>query len=223
MLLTLGGWPAYTAPMATDGTGTAGAVEDRRVRTQSRGVVRSTSRDWCTPPKYAEVVHRFFPDLALDPCSNESSIIRARVRYSLPEHDGLVESWDFPSLYVNPPYGVDAERGTSISQWLARCAEAHRAHGSEVLALVPVATNTGHWKKYVWGVARGVCFLADTRLKFLVGGELSKKGAPMACSVPYWGEDYERFRQHFAPYGAVVPVSEAWGNGTVLGESPPGQ
>jgi hypothetical protein len=120
--------------------------------------------------------------------------------------DGLKETWDFPTIYVNPPYGADRQRGTTIRHWLQKCAEAHKSYGAEVLALVPVATNTGHWKRCVWGKATAVCFLYDTRLRFLVNGREEGKGAPMACAMVYWGADFDRFMEVFMQLGAVVDL-----------------
>jgi hypothetical protein len=167
--------------------------------------VNSRNRDWGTPRKYVAAVREFFGvRIALDPCSNRHSIVDARVEYRLPRHDGLKESWNFPTIYVNPPYGADRKRGTSIRNWLARCQQAHREHQSEVIALVPVATNTGHWKKHVFGKAAALCFLYDTRLRFLISGKDGGKGAPMSCAIIYWGRNYLRFFEVFIRYGAVV-------------------
>jgi len=169
--------------------------------------LNTLSQEWGTPHKYVDAVREFFGGkIDLDPCSNRHSIVQARIEYHLPRHDGLRESWDFSNIYVNPPYGIDKERGTSIKKWLLRCATAHKEHGSEVLALVPVATNTGHWKKYVFGAATGVCFLYDTRLKFLVDGKNGGKGAPMSCAMIYWGTDFDRFLSVFSKFGAVVDL-----------------
>jgi hypothetical protein len=171
--------------------------------------INSLSQDWGTPEKYVEAVKEFFGGaIDLDPCSNEFSIVKARVEYRLPKHNGLKDSWNYERIYVNPPYGLDRKRGTGIKNWLYRCAYAHRTYGSEVLALVPVATNTRHWKKYVFGCARSICFLADTRLKFLVNGENGGKGAPMSCAMIYWGTDHERFRSVFSKFGAVLGLEE---------------
>ena len=165
------------------------------------------SVDWCTPPRYVDAVRRVFREnIALDPCSNEWSLVRAGTEYSLPLRDGLRESWDYPTVYVNPPYGADRERRTTIKHWLGQCALAHRVYGSEVIALVPVATNTGHWKKYVWGQAAAICFLYDTRLRFLVEGKDVGKGAPMSCSMIYWGKDINAFADVFGEFGAVVDI-----------------
>ena len=76
--------------------------------------------------------------------------------------------------------------------------------GSEVIALVPVATNTEHWKKYIYNRATAVCFLYDTRLRFLVDGKDEGKGAPMSCAMVYWGKNYQRFHDVFIKFGAVL-------------------
>jgi len=133
------------------------------------------------------------------------------VEYSLPKHDGLEESWNFPTIYVNPPYGSDREHGTTIRHWLRKCAEANKLYHSEVLALIPVATNTAHWKKYIYGKAAGICFLYDTRLRFLVKGRDQGKGAPMSCAMVYWGGNFERFSEVFLPFGAVVNMQNLIG------------
>jgi hypothetical protein len=170
------------------------------------------SQEWGTPPKYVAAVKEFFGGkIHLDPCSNRYSIVNALVEYSLPDNDGLRKSWDFPTIYVNPPYGLDRERGTSIKDWLRRCEEAHRLYQSEVVALVPVATNTGHWKKYVYGKASAVCFLYDTRLRFLVNGEDGGKGAPMSCAMIYWGPRVAEFFQIFIHFGAVINIENLKG------------
>lgn len=185
--------------------------------TAGRKVI-TDNKDWCTPPKYVDAITEFFGGtIHLDPCSNRYSIVNAKVEYSLPKHDGLRESWDYPTIYVNPPYGIDHKHGTAIRDWLRRCEEAHRLHGSEVIALVPVATNTGHWKKYVYGKATAICFLYDTRLRFLVNGKHGGKGAPMSCALIYWGKNYQRFFDYFLRFGAVVNIENL--KGQTIGEN----
>jgi len=174
--------------------------------------VNTLSQSWGTPHKYVKAVKDFFDGfIDLDPCSNEYSIVRAKVEYLLPTHDGLKETWNYPTIYVNPPYGIDKERGTTIKNWLAKCAYAHEEFDSEVLALVPIAANTMHWKKYVFTKAIGICFLYDTRLRFLENGLDSGKGAPMACAMIYWGRQFAKFFEVFIEYGAVVDTSNLIG------------
>jgi hypothetical protein len=185
--------------------------------TAGRKVI-SQNKDWCTPPKYLEAIREFFGGtIHLDPCSNRYSIVNALVEYSLPTHDGLRESWNFPTIYVNPPYGIDREHGTSIKDWLRKCEKANRLYQSEVIALVPVATNTGHWKQYVYGKAAAICFLYDTRLRFLVNGKDAGKGAPMSCALIYWGCHFERFFQIFTRFGAVVDLENL--KGVLIGQN----
>lgn len=173
--------------------------------TAGRTVI-GNSRDWCTPPKYVKAVKDVLGTVALDPCSNKWSQVNAEVEFRLPEADGLREIWDHPTIYVNPPYGSDVERGTKIIDWLKKCADAHQDYGSEVIALVPIAANTKHWKLYVWPKASAICFLYDTRLRFLVNGKDDGKGAPMACAAIYWGSHKERFAEVFKAHGAVVDL-----------------
>lgn len=169
--------------------------------------LNTLSRNWGTPDKYVHAIRRFFDgDIQLDPCSNEYSIVHALVEYRLPDNDGLKDSWCFNKIYVNPPYGIDKERKTSIKDWIRRCAESSEEFDAEVLALIPVATNTKHWKNYIFGRATSICFLYDTRLRFLINGCAGGKGAPMACVMVYWGKDFKKFKSVFQNFGAVVDI-----------------
>jgi hypothetical protein len=181
-----------------------------------------TSRDWGTPHKYVNAVKEVFGgSIALDPCSNPYSIVRADTEYLLPRNDGLRESWNFPTIYVNPPYGIDHLRKSNINAWLRRCENANRAHDAEIIALVPVATNTGHWKRYVYGAAALICFLYDTRLRFLVDGRDEGKGAPMSCAMIYWGHRHlGNFTSVFMRHGAVVDIRNLHGVQIARKETP---
>lgn len=180
--------------------------------TAGRNNSESLSQHWCTPQEYVDAIRECFDGpIALDPCSNRYSLVGASVEYSLPDMDGLVAPWDYPTIFVNPPYGRDKVRGSTIRDWLRRCAEAHAQHRSEVLALVPVATNTRHWKEHVFGVATAVAFLYDTRLRFLINGKKTGKGAPMSCAMVYWGAHCDRFETVFIRFGAVVDLRRLQG------------
>jgi hypothetical protein len=150
----------------------------------------------------------FGGQIDLDPCANEHSLVGARVSYQLPEHDGLLESWDYDTIYVNPPYGSDSVRGTRIAHWFDRMARA-AATGSEIIALVPVATNTAHWKRYVYPVAGAICFLYEPRLRFYIHGREDPRGAPMSCAVIYYGKRVQNFAAEFRQHGAVIPLRDA--------------
>lgn len=169
--------------------------------------VNTLSQSWCTPPKYVTAIKKFWGgNIELDPCSNEYSIVKALTEYRLPEHDGLKQTWNFKTVYVNPPYGADRNRGTTIKDWLAKCCQTYNEFNSEIIALIPVAPNTTHWKKCIFGQASAICFLYDTRLRFLVDGIDTGKGAPMACCLIYWGNNYNHFFNNFIEFGAVVDI-----------------
>ena len=175
-------------------------------------MVNSQSVNWCTPAKYVTAIKALCNSkVALDLCSNKWSIVEAETAFALPRYDGLIEEWNYKTIYVNPPYGADRSRKTTIKHWLYKCAHAHRQFHSEVLALVPVAASTSHWKEYVWGSATAVCFLYDTRLKFLENGDGEGKGAPMACAMIYWGANYDDFFEIFLEFGAVVDLRDLLG------------
>lgn len=168
----------------------------------------SQSQSWGTPKKYVDAIKLFFNgEIDLDPCSNEYSIVKANTEYMLPEKDGLEESWNFSRIYVNPPYGRCRKSKTSIKDWLEKCSDAHYRYKSEVIALIPVATNTSHWKQFVFSKASFICFLYDTRLRFLENGEDTGKGAPMACCLVYWGNRKQDFFRVFSSFGAVVDIT----------------
>lgn len=174
--------------------------------------INSLSQSWGTPEKYVNAVKNFFGGVIdLDPCSNDYSIVNANTEFKLPKTDGLKENWNFKNIYVNPPYGKDRKRGTTIKHWLARCVQAHEEYNSEVLALIPIAANTVHWKKFVFTKASAICFLYDTRLRFLENGKDTGKGAPMACAMVYWGNNSDKFYEIFIEHGAVVNISNLIG------------
>lgn len=131
--------------------------------------------------------------------------LNARRLPSKTGEDRLAEPWDAETIYVNPPYGTDSERGTRIIHWFAKIAEAV-SNGSEVIALAPVATNTRHWKQFVYPLASAICFLYEPRVKFLINGEEDPKGAPMSIAAIYYGDNPRAFANEFCQHGAVISM-----------------
>ena len=166
----------------------------------------SEKKDWNTPPKYVAPVIKFFGgQVDLDPCSNAFSLINATTNYILPT-DGLQQVWNFKRIYINPPYGKNVDTDTSIYDWINKDNLANKEFGSEVLLLIPVATNTKHFKDIIFRNAKGICFLSDTRLKFWTDGKEDPKGAPMSCCMVYFGSDYVKFEKIFNSYGKCFEI-----------------
>lgn len=69
----------------------------------------SSNLDWNTPAQILDPTRLVLLNIDLDPCSNSTSKVGAAVNYSLPEHDGLEDTWlvnkGGTTVYVNPPYG----------------------------------------------------------------------------------------------------------------------
>jgi len=150
--------------------------------------VNTKSIHWCTPPKFVEPITEFMGHIDLDPCSNKESIVKAATELT---DSGLDYDWNqHATIFVNPPYGK------GIYSWLKKCSEVN----SEVIALIPVATNTRHWKDFIFN-SEVICFISDTRLKFMIDGTTDNKGASMACCLVYWGNRAEDFTAKFSEYG----------------------
>lgn len=164
----------------------------------------SDKKDWNTPPKYIELIKEMFDEIDLDPCSNEFSLVDAKIKYQLPTN-GLKESWNYKRIFVNPPYGRDVLNKTSIYDWIQKGLESYKL-GNELLFLIPVATNTKHFKNIIFKHAKGICFLEDTRLKFWSEGKEDKKGAPMSCCMVYFGSDYQKFKNIFNKFGKCFEI-----------------
>ena len=157
--------------------------------------------DWNTPEKYVKAVLDVFGYIDLDPCSNINSIVPSRVKYIYPENDGLRDSWDFNRIYINPPFGKGLN-GTTIYDWLGRGYNETR-NGNNVMALIPVATNTKHWKEFVFK-SDVICFLGDTRLKFRINNSENNKGISVSCAMALWGDEYKnKFIEVFENYGNI--------------------
>lgn len=160
------------------------------------GYMESSERtDWCTPANIVNAVKEMFDIIHLDPCSNEASIVGARVNYILPTNDGLKDTWNYPTIYVNPPFG------SGLKTWVDLCAKANLLYGSEVILLLPAAVDTKWWQDIIFKYANGVCFLRG-RVKF-IGAD---SGAPMACALVYFGDDTERFKHIFIKLGTVLDI-----------------
>lgn len=153
--------------------------------------------NWNTPKNIADKVHDFFDGgIHLDPCSNSYSVVRAKRSVVLPEC-GLSLDWSqYANIFINPPYG----RG--IKPWFKKARDHQKAHAGNIILLVPVGTNTSHWKEYVFNQQdTSVCFIRDSRLKFGISGCENNKGAPMACALLYFGRDVDKFKRMFSSIG----------------------
>ena len=150
-------------------------------------LLSSKRMDWNTPANVIEKIRAFAP-IGLDPCSNVTSKVGAKVSWL---SGGLEVSWtDYGLVYVNPPYG------RALKEWAFKIIdEAHK--GAEIIALVPARTDT-KWFQSLFTECSNVCFWK---------GRITFEGAPYPAPFPsalfYFGED-TRFERIFELLGIVV-------------------
>jgi hypothetical protein len=167
-------------------------------------IISSTSRDWNTPSWLVEaVLQTFDPEgIDLDPCSNEHSLVPAKVRICLPM-DGLAVEWDYyNTVFINPPYGRDQERGTSISDWTEKASNAEKA---ACIVVIPASVDTKHWHEFVFPKAKSICFI-EGRVKFGMKGNYSSPTTGPTAAILFnpQGKMFNpAFRQAFEQLGKV--------------------
>lgn len=169
------------------------ATVDKALHSSAR--TGTGSDDWCTPAEVLDCV-REVNFIAIDPCSNDASLVDAMFSYGpgceatyIQNIDGLKEEWDPGSglVYVNPPY-------SQMSKWADKIvSESHH----EIVALVPLRTPRWWWK--MWHRAEAVALWVG-RLTF-VGAE---SGAPFDSALFYYGPRPRRFEAAFKGRAEVI-------------------
>lgn len=127
-------------------------------------------RDECHPrqsmltPAYIlePIRHLLGGNIGLDPCTEPDNPTLAEAWISLPE-DGCTASWDYNSVFCNPPYGEARDR------WVERCIV--EGHKRPVVLLIPSHTDTRTFQRAA--TACTSVLLIRGRLKF---GALRPKG-----------------------------------------------
>jgi len=149
---------------------------------RSRVLLSSDHQAWNTPAVVLAALEPLGP-IALDPCSNGSSIVAAAMNWTLAD-DGLSRSWAAAAgrglVYVNPPF-------SEIETWTARAA-LEAAAGAEIVMLTPNRPDT-RWmaEALASGATR-----ADWRGRVRFGG--ARDQAPFPICLLYWGSRVARFR-----------------------------
>lgn len=127
---------------------------------------RPGSVTWLTPPALLAALGPF----DLDPCAfpEPRPWPTAAVHYA-PPRDGLLLPWR-GRAWINPPFGSQAD------PWLAKAAQ----HGNAIV-LVPAATETERWFRWIWPLAQAVCFLHGRPYFHRPDG--SRAGANSGCAI----------------------------------------
>ena len=163
-------------------------------RTHNARIAVMTSRasvEWYTPAHIIRRVRAVMGAIDLDPasCEEANRTVQARRIYTARE-DGLLQSWQAPTLYLNPPYGK------AIDPFIHRLDHDYRSGiVGEALALVPARVDTRWWQRLV---DYPVC-LVEGRITF----SNAKNGAAFPCGIFYLGGREDRFVEEFSGLGAI--------------------
>lgn len=162
-------------------------------------LMSSDRMDWNTPAVVLDLVRRVGP-IGLDPCSNLTSIVGARVevRREVDNLDGLALDWGAivrpgEVVFCNPPYGRE------IGDWVAKCEIGSQRRGVQTIALVPARPDTRWWHDWCAPPAsQAVCFWRG-RLRF----EGAPSCAPFPSALVYWGPRPGLFEDVFREAGSI--------------------
>jgi phage N-6-adenine-methyltransferase len=131
----------------------------------------SEDMKWSTPQDFYDILNEEF-NFTLDPaCSQGSAKCET---YFTPVDDGLKQSWEGHTIFLNPPYGRE------IGDWMLKAAKESELHGVTVVCLVPSRTDTVWWHSSVFEYNADVRFVKG-RLKF--GNAVNSAPFPSAVVI----------------------------------------
>lgn len=128
----------------------------------------SEDMTWATPQDFFDKLDKEF-HFTLDPCCvTETAKCDT---YFTPKEDGLKQSWQGHTVFMNPPYG------RAIGDWLKKAYGESLQQSTKVVCLIPSRTDTKYWHDYCMKASE-IRFVKG-RLKF--GG--SKNSAPFPSAI----------------------------------------
>jgi hypothetical protein len=146
-----------------------------------------------TPGRYLEAAREVLGGIELDPASNTdaANVVRAE-RWFHKGDDGLEQSWECRSLWLNPPYSAGL-----IDRFVAKLtAELDRI--DQAIVLVNCAPST-KWFQQLLECSDGFV-LFDHRIAFLLDGK-PIKGNRYEQAAFYFGDGADAFLDAFAVFG----------------------
>lgn len=158
------------------------------------------SYEWYTPARYIGFVREVLGAIALDPasCKAANLVIQAEQYYDI-QADGLQQSWEASTLFLNPPY---CKTGAVSNQelWTRKLlAEYEAGRVKEAILLVNAATET-IWFQRLY--AYPICFVKG-RIQFN-SPQGSKNSSTVGSAFVYFGANSEQFVHVFGRIGTIV-------------------
>lgn len=167
-------------------------------------LISSKNNEWYTPSKIIELAREVMGGIDLDPASCEAAneIVKADTFYT-EEMDGLSQKW-YGRVWMNPPYGMDANHKSNAGKWSAHLIEAYE---QEVIDQGFTCLNAAIgrvWFNRLWDYP--LCF-PYARIKFW--NPTHKKDQPTFGNVlVYLGPKVEVFEATFSEVGRVILPSK---------------
>lgn len=160
----------------------------------------SDSDSWCTPTDVIDPLLEFFDGpVEVDPCSNETSVVKAIVAYT---YGGLHRPWCLPrpkkrTCYENYPYSMG-------DAWTRKMLlELGCGNVLEHVRLVMACTSTQWWGDQCNKSRRNPRILFTKRLAFIIPPELRKNpnekpsSARFEPALVYYGPRATKFERTF--------------------------
>lgn len=170
-----------------------------------KALLSSESNEWYSPSIYVEAARRVMRGIELDPasCKFANETVQAERYYTI-EQDGLLQSWDCRSMWINPPYGFYKGK-SSQGRWVGRLIYEFKAgHVKEAVLLVNAVTDR-RWFHLL--LEFPIC-LTLGRVNFYTE-EGNKSGPTHGSAFVYLGNRESEFIEIFSEFGAVIPGNTA--------------
>jgi len=159
--------------------------------------------EWYTQPQYIEAARRVMGHIDLDPasCAAANLIVRAS-RYYTKEDNGLTQSWQSESVWLNPPYGkINGRRLTGF--FISKLVEEYQAGHVEQAILLTMTDTSTKWFQLIRDYP--ICFV-NHKVHFYTTRPL--KSNPTASHkygvlFVYLGPYEDRFIQEFSRFGDI--------------------
>lgn len=189
-------------------------------------IADSSNINWCTPKEILVAVRLLFNgDPDLDPCSNSHSLVNAKLSYSLPKVNGLLEKWNYSTVFVNPPFGKcyindklelllpkqykdlskEAKKSykrQTLFDWTKKCNDVWYYYQNEIVLLIPGAFETKHYQRIIYPNATAILY-PEGRVNYVIPGQTGTNSPPMNSALIYWGNKPDLFKQIFEFKGHV--------------------
>jgi phage N-6-adenine-methyltransferase len=136
----------------------------------------SETNEWETPDELFSVLDCYF-QFTLDAAATDDN--RKCKRYFTVETDGLSQSWENETVWLNPPYGRE------IGKWVKKAYEESLNGHTTVVMLIPSRTDTSYWHDYVMK-ASDIYYIRG-RVKFFNKDKGGNTPAPFPSAIVVFG------------------------------------